>query len=125
MTMKNFIEKIKELFSAPRRLHSDAMNSTIQVIRSKKQILAKLAQSKESGNVIGIYSQGLGQGMFLTSIEDLFTVEKENIIVLKPYDLHGIYLQRTHLSLAEIDSVCPFNIVYANPIKKLNEILCS
>jgi hypothetical protein len=64
--------------------------------------------------------------MFLTTVDDIFTVDNEEIIVLKPNDLQGISLHRTHLSVNEIRSVCPFNTEYVNPAlpKNSKELVC-
>jgi hypothetical protein len=70
------------------------------------------------GKVIGIYCPALGEGMFLTGVDDILTVESEEIIVLKPYDMNGILLHRNTISITEIRSVCPFDSFYINPMIK-------
>jgi hypothetical protein len=123
--MIQIVEKLKGFFLAPLDLsETEPVVSNFQFIRSKKGILRELTFSKQTGYVIGINSPGLGEGMFLTTVADIFSVENEEIVVLKPYDIQGICLHRTHLSIDEIISVCPFNTEYVAPaVPSLNKEL--
>src|SRR5436190_13161279 len=90
-------------------------NKEMEILKSRKPILKALNYSWESGSLIGIYSSALGDGMFVTSVEDIYALGKEEIIVLKPYDVAGCILQRGILSINEIRALCPFKSLYKNP----------
>jgi hypothetical protein len=89
---------------------------SLNFLRSRTSIRDGLMRSKHSGTVIGVYSRALGEGMFITSVDDIYPDNDEEIIVLKRYDLSGLILQRTDLSLSEIKAVCVFDMIYRNPV---------
>jgi hypothetical protein len=112
----NIVEKLKVFFLSPLEIEEVVSTPHLQLIKSKKGILRELLFSKQNGSVIGVYSSDLGEGMFLTTVDDIFRVENDEIIVFRAIDIHGSRLHRTHFSLNEIDTVCPFNAKYADPI---------
>jgi hypothetical protein len=93
-------------------------DQSLSFLKSRKSIRNGLLKSKDSGTVVGIYSHALGQGMFITSVADMYpdNDNDEEIVVLKRYDLSGLILPRTDLSLSEIKAVCEFDMIYKNPI---------
>jgi hypothetical protein len=91
-------------------------DSALNFLKSRTSIRDGLMRSKHSGTVIGIYSRALGEGMFITSVADIYPDNEEEIVVLKRYDLSGLILPRTDLSLSEIKAVCNFDMVYKNPV---------
>jgi hypothetical protein len=114
----NIIEKLKTLIHSQQQkfiTHHPA-NFEFRITRKRKGILQELRWSKEHGKAVGIYSSILGEGMFVTGIEDIYEWDKDTIIVLKPYDLGGLVLQRNYLSLSEIKGICPFNFIYRHPL---------
>ena len=84
-------------------------------VRTRKGILKELVISSMSGNVVGIYSRALGEGMFLAAVEKIESTTKEEVITLNRYDMSGHMLARTRVAIEEIHMVCPFNRVYTNP----------
>jgi hypothetical protein len=111
--MKELLEKIKEgLFNLDANLEP---TSAIRLIKARKIILKALQNALITQKVIGIYSPPLGEGMFLTGVESITTLGKEEIITLKPYDMNGIQLVRTDIAISEIRSACPFDSFYLNP----------
>ncbi len=114
--MKSLAERISSLIT-PRNsnlLVSDA--SSIDFVRTTKNILRELVTSKEHNTIVGVYSRAFGEGMFLTAVEDIEYLAKEEIIQFYPYDLSGKKLSRTRVQLGDIQMVCPFNKVYRNPM---------
>lgn len=114
--MRNFTEKIGSLIF-PKKDHSTITETIpLDFVRTKKGILKELVISSISGNVVGIYSRALGEGMFLAGVEKIDSAGKEEVIVLNRYDMSGHILARTRVPLDEIRMVCPFNKAYTNPL---------
>lgn len=88
----------------------------LSFIKARKEIKKEILKSKENQNVVGIYADALGDGMFLCCVDDLFAPKNEEVVVLKPYDMNGILLQRNELALSEIRAVCPLDFKYQNPL---------
>ena len=120
----NIIEKLKTLFAQDeqRFVINYPGKFELRVIRTRKEILQELYASKERGKTVGIYSSSLGDGMFVTGIEDVYEWETDTIIVLKPYDLGGFILQRNYLSLSEVKGICPFNCTYQHPLVSIDSL---
>lgn len=113
--MKNFAGKIRELISGSRN-PGQSDDTSFDFIKSKKGILKELYISKQSRNLVGVYSPVLGEGMFLVAVEDIETHHKEEIILFHKYDASGHILTRTAVSIDEIKMVCPFNKAYTHPL---------
>jgi hypothetical protein len=88
------------------------------IITHPKNILDELIASKEHGNVIGIWAQPLGHGLFMCAVESIYDddVEHDMVIILKEKDLNGVQLQAHVLFLQEIEKVFPFKTLYDNPL---------
>jgi hypothetical protein len=112
--MKHLIERLRLLFN--NQASSTGEQTDFNFVKARKAIKKELMQSKETGKAIGIYCPAIGEGMFLTCVEDISTVDGEETVSLKPYDMQGILLQRNQLSLSEIKSVCLMNCLYKNPL---------
>ena len=117
----NFIDKLRSIVFGPVKTQIQLTHGekALEIIKNRSAILQELNLCKEKGRLVGIYAGPLGDGMFLTGIEDIYKWEKETIIVLKPYDIGGNILQRNYLSLSEIKGVCPFIYTYKNPFVNL------
>lgn len=112
----NFItKKIKSLIGPGTKGRTNDP-TPLDFVKSRKSILRELIISKKSGNLIGIYSKALGEGMFLTGVEEIEPMSKDGIIVLNQNDISGKVLPRTRLDLDEIQMICPFNKPYRNPL---------
>lgn len=85
-------------------------------VKSKKGILKEILISKQTGKLLGVYSRALGEGMFLTGVEDIESHGRNEVIVFNRYDMSGHILARTRVELDEIQTVCPFNKAFQNPI---------
>ena len=115
--MKNLVEKIKvAVFSRGEGENEVREQFDFGFIKVRKSILAELNNSRETGSLLGIVCPGLGEGMFITAIEDIYGEGKEQIVVLKPYDMSGHIFSRRHISLSEIRSVSPFKAFYREPV---------
>lgn len=113
--MMNFKEKLGWL-NFPKKEYASATEGVpFDFVRTRKGILKELVISSMSGNVVGIYSRALGEGMFLAAVEKIESNAREEIITLNRYDMSGHMLARTRVTIDEIHMVCPFNRVYTNP----------
>ncbi|MEO5599799.1 MAG: hypothetical protein ABIR06_02615 [Cyclobacteriaceae bacterium] len=95
------------------------------IITHPKNILDELIASKENGNVVGIWAQPLGNGLFMCAVETIYDddVEHDKVIILKEKDLNGVPLQAHVLFLQEIEKVFPFKTIYDNPLPEQLKIL--
>jgi hypothetical protein len=112
--LKNFAEKIRSLISPRKGAEKDV--TPFDFIKSKKAILKELVISKKIKNVVGVYCDVLGEGMFLTAVQDIERTQNAEVIVFYQYDITGRLLIRTRIELDEIQLVCPFNKTYENPL---------
>lgn len=102
------------------------LNTPFDFISEPRDIFEALLASKDRGTAIGIKSTVLGNGMFITSVEDILLGDgNENTwIVLKGYDFTGHVLETNRLLLTEIEGVCEFSSKFGNPIlNTLSKIL--
>jgi hypothetical protein len=114
----NLVDSLKKTLSIG--ASNENGDSPMTFVKSKKGILKELIASRDSGNLIGIYSKVLGDGMFLVGVNNIETDTSAEIIVFETYEQSGMILNRTRVSIDEIKLVCPFAKRYLNPI--LNKI---
>ena len=85
-------------------------------VTGSEQILKELMRSKTKGNVLGICAEPLGESMCLTAIDDIQNIESEQthdkLVILKKYDLQGIFIDTNELCLSEITKVRTFKSKY-------------
>lgn len=112
--MTNFIAELNRIVF--KRSQPVSPRSNFEFIKFRKSLFSALSESRKNGNVVGIYAAALGEGMFVTGVEDIYNDHNEQIIVLKRYDLSGAILQRSTLSLTEIKAICVFDMPYKNPL---------
>lgn len=113
--MRTIVEKFRAAL-LPSGTKISSVDLELEFIKNRRSIYRELAISKEAGTVVGITSPVLGDGMFITAVDDIYTTEAGAVVQLKPYDMSGHFLARTQLSLSEIRSVCPFKTAYRNPL---------
>jgi hypothetical protein len=87
-------------------------------VSEASKILAALGESRKNETVIGISAPILGNGIFLTSVEDIKPAGNDYTIVLKGYDITGYILERNKIRLTDVRAVCPFNSPFRNPYLK-------
>jgi hypothetical protein len=115
--MKNFIEKLRDGIMSPFEHQPQQLNS-LHLLKQRSLIRKQLIESKGTGKVLGVYCPIIGNGMFLTGVDDIILTDKHEMVVLKPYDMNGILLVPNQVPLTAIRSVCPFESFYINPIVK-------
>jgi hypothetical protein len=113
--MKNFAERIKSLVTRGKSTAPET-KLPIDFVKTKKGILKELVLSKVSGNAVGVYAKPMGQGMFITVVENIDTNTRNGIIEFSKYDMSGSILSRNELTIDEIEMVCPLNQKYRRPI---------
>jgi hypothetical protein len=89
----------------------------IDFLKDPKDILVSLIHSRDHGNAVGIISPKLGEGVFITAVEDV-RVSDTCEIVLKMHDMTGFFLRTNMLKLSEITGVYPFQSEFKNPVLK-------
>lgn len=75
-----------------------------EFIRIRKITLRKLSQCKQTGACIAISSVALGEGKFISFVEDIYQSGPEEIVVLKWYDKNNL-VSLTHVFVEEILSI--------------------
>lgn len=93
-------------------------NIDLAFISEPEEILNALQESKDRGTVVGISAAILGNGVFLTSVENVIPADSDHIIVLKGYDVTGYILERNKIRLSDIRAICPFQSKFNNPYLK-------
>jgi len=102
------------------------LDTPFDFIKDPKEVFRALLDSKERGTAIGIKSENLGKGMFVTGVEDILIGDgyENTKIILKGYDFTGHVLETNAIQLTDIDGVCRFTSKFGNPIlKTLSKIL--
>jgi hypothetical protein len=94
------------------------MQITVDVITTRKEIYEALLESEDNQSIIGISSQQLGPGMYLTSVREILNDGDDVIVVLCSYDTTGYFLEKNKVSLNSISGVIPFKAVFQNPFLK-------
>ena len=72
--------------------------------RLRKVTLKKLSRVKQTGQTIAVSSPALGDGEFISSVEDIYQSGPDEIVVLKWSD-HNNFSFLTHVFLEEIFSI--------------------
>ena len=102
------------------------LNTPFDFIQEPGDIFKALLDSKERATAIGIKSEVLGKGMFVTGVDEILIGDghENTFVILKGYDFTGHVLATSNLRLTEIDGVCKFSSQFGNPIlKTLSRIL--
>ena len=101
-------------------------NSPFDFIREPKDIFKALLDSKDRGNAIGIKSDVLGKGMFVTGVDDILIGDgyENTTVILTGYDFTGHVLETNRIRLTDIRGVCTFPSKFGNPVfETLSKIL--
>ena len=106
--MRNLSDRIRTFIFSKKDTSLFPRYTPLDFIRSKKGILRELNMSMQSGNFVGVYSESLGQGMFLARVESIEPGHREECIRFHQYDISGQKLPKARVSLEEISMVCPF-----------------
>ena len=117
--MKQLLEKLSDLFLGEQQAKLELRELHVQFIRKEKAILKQVKLCKESGGLIGVYSPVLGEGMFLTTVDEIHIQHDDTRIDFKPYDISGKFLDKTSLSIKDISCICPFNQIYSESFQQV------
>lgn len=113
--MLAFIKKFAARPDATQTVPNEREEGPLTIVNSRKNVLNALVSSLKQGTIVGVYAEALGEGMFLTAVEEIIDEENDKIVGFKRYDASGHILPRTHFALSEIKAVCPLNARYVNP----------
>ena len=97
------------------------MRLIIDIITRQADIYKTLVDSEENQSIVGIASEDLGQGMFMTSVREIIDEGQDVLIVLNSYDTSGCFLEKNKVHLSKITGVVPFKAVFTNPFLKALE----
>jgi hypothetical protein len=98
------------------RIFDLIMQTEEDFLLDRDSIFKQILDSTATGNLVGITSEKLGTGMFLTSVEQVIMEDEgEVIVVLKPYDATGYIFPTNRLHLSDITSLFPFKTKFQNP----------
>ena len=80
-----------------------------------EEILRELKNSKENGNVVGIFAISLGPNMIMTAVEEIMEIKNDKLIILRETDLLGIKVPEEQILMSEIAGVHPFRTHFDDP----------
>jgi hypothetical protein len=116
--LKNLTERLLSLLPVWKRTENDAPR--FNFIKTRKGILRELIISKHSETIIGVCSDVLGEGLFLTTVADIVHTPHGHTIVFNQHQVIGRPLPSTRVQLDEIIMVCAFNTQYKKSLSKEN-----
>lgn len=90
-----------------------------ELSRLRKTILRELSRCKETGKLVGIKALTLGEGMVLSSVEDIYQEGSNEVIVVKWYDRNNT-ASKTHVFIDEILSVQPMDKMKRNSLSSIS-----
>jgi hypothetical protein len=91
------------------------VEQTLSYVNQPDEILAELRNSKQNGNVIGIFALSLGPIMIMAAVDEVVEIKNDYLIILKETDLLGIRIPEEQIFLSEIVRVHPFKTRYDDP----------
>ena len=107
--MKILTERLRSIISGKSDTSIQKKNHPFDCIKTRRGIVRELMISKESGNLIGVISPSLGEGMFLILVRSLESENSEEMVAFQRYELTDRRFQVTaRLTVNEIKGVCPF-----------------
>lgn len=111
--MKMVSERLRSIISGNSGTSIPKKNHPFDCIRSRKGIMRELMISKESGNLLGLISPSLGEGIFLILVEALDSENSEDVVVFQKYQItDGQFQLSRKLNINEIKGVCTFSYNY-------------
>lgn len=116
--MKKFTDRLKNFFpDLTNSMLPETGLASFDFIKSKSKMLHELDFCLKHRNLVGIYCPLLGNGMFLTGVENIISAEDGSCtIVFFPQDMSGHRLARRTIELQEITMIVPFNNPYISPV---------
>lgn len=109
------MEKLGELLVGDEQERLQLRELEVKFLKDQKSILKQIMLCKKSGGLLGVYSLAFGQGMFLTTVEDIDFKVDDTLISFKPYDMNGTFIKKSTISVKNISGICPFNQIYIEP----------
>lgn len=105
----NLAVRIRKIISGDHSTAIPGKSHPFDCVKTGKGILRELMISKESGNLIGLLSPALGEGMFLILVLSIEPENSEGVIAFQRYDTKDSrILPAAKLRINEIKGVCPF-----------------
>jgi hypothetical protein len=99
------------------------MQNIIDLVTNRDEIYKALLESEDCQTIIGIASEDLGPGIFMTFILEIIHEGNEQIAILNSYDVTGHFLEKNKIPVRNITSVISFRGVFVNPfLKHMHEV---
>jgi hypothetical protein len=83
------------------------------------EILEALTGSKHEEKMVALIVPSIGEGLFITAVDDIVEEGGEAWIILKHYDSTGFMIERNRIGLSEIVGACTLNSKWKNPFMKI------
>lgn len=107
--MKHVTDKIRRIISGNANTMIKRKSHPFDFIQTRKGILRELMISKESGDLIGLVSPALGEGIFLVLVVYIESQNAEEMISFQKYDVSdGRTSLTAKLPVRDIKGICPF-----------------
>ena len=121
--MINLAGRIRKIISGDTNILIQGKNHPFDCVKARRGILRELMISKESGNLIGLITPALGEGMFLILVLSIEPENSEGVVVFQRYDISDSRILPTaKLNINEIKGVCPFNTNKQFPLKSAHHL---
>jgi hypothetical protein len=121
--MKFIPEKLKGYFPTLTQALLPEIPSapSFDIIRDSKTILKEMEFSKRTGNLVGVYSDALGTGLFLLGVQEIVNGDDGELVIFYPMDMSGFALSRRTIHIREINMLVPFNNPYIQPLQPVEK----
>ncbi len=107
--MKHLLRQIRQKVFSNKDVIVQRKSHRVDFVKTRKGILRELLISQESGNLIGLISPALGEGMFFVLVLNIGREKSEEVITFQTYNVSdGRVLLTKKLAMSEIASVCTF-----------------
>lgn len=113
--MKKIVEKVKKAIPLLIEDYTAEDAGSFDFIQHKNEIMKELDFCRKRGNLVGVYSSKMGQGLFLVGVQEIIYGIKSEIIIFHPVDMGGYKLAMNAVPLEDIDKIVPFNNRFVMP----------
>lgn len=107
--MKHVADKIRRMITRNASSITNRRRHSFDFVETRKGVLRELMLSKGSGNLIGLISPLLGEGIFLVLVVDIDSCNAEEVISYRKYHVGDRGTSSTaRISIRDIKGVCLF-----------------
>lgn len=107
--MKHVADRIRRIITRNANSITQRRRHSFDFVKTRKGVLRELMLSKSSGNLIGLISPVLGEGIFIVLVVDIDSHNAEEMISYRKYDVGDDRTSSTaRISIRDIKGVCLF-----------------